>query len=265
MKKVLSLSVLGAAAAVFCLAMNVGLAQDSVVVSDPMVAPSEVMPACAATADPSCAAADATCDPCADACGECYNGCGYGYGCGYGVGYGCGAGLLSVVHGAAEIALTPVHWVAGLLSCGTYGDCGCAPLPCRTYRDPCDQCGNWVGGAGCSSCGTDMIESAAPIDQGVSMQTNPEQSDYINFSKVETIGQKKMRQMKAPAEQIEEIPQSYIYSEEVVNGAPKQVSNGKYPASRQGARVSQRVATRPTPARSVRTNNVKSQTNNTNR
>lgn len=93
------------------------------------------------------------CNPCAGVCDGVYNGCGYGYGCGFCIGNGCCAGLFGLVGGAVQLALTPVHWVAGLLSCGTYGDCGCAPLPYRVYRDPCDNCGNWIGGGDCSGCG----------------------------------------------------------------------------------------------------------------
>lgn len=94
------------------------------------------------------------CNPCAGVCDGVYNGCGYGYGCGFCVGNGCFAGLFGLVGGAVQLALTPVHWVAGLLSCGTYGDCGCAPLPYRVYRDPCDNCGNWIGGGQCGGCAT---------------------------------------------------------------------------------------------------------------
>ena len=94
------------------------------------------------------------CNPCAGVCDGAYNGCGYGYGCGFCVGNGCFAGLFGLVGGAVQLALTPVHWVAGLLSCGTYGDCGCAPLPYRVYRDPCDNCGNWIGGGQCGGCAT---------------------------------------------------------------------------------------------------------------
>ena len=94
------------------------------------------------------------CNPCAGVCDGVYNGCGYGYGCGFCVGNGCFAGVVGLVGGAVQLALTPVHWVAGLLSCGTYGDCGCAPLPYRVYRDPCDNCGNWIGGGECGGCAT---------------------------------------------------------------------------------------------------------------
>ncbi|MDO5552580.1 MAG: hypothetical protein Q4G68_02345 [Planctomycetia bacterium] len=91
-----------------------------------------------------------------DAC--CDTGCSTGC-CGVSTGCGgdCFSGVGALVKGAAEVALTPVEWVASLLSCGTYADCGCAPAPRRTYCDPCDRCGNWVGceqcgGVGCSAC-----------------------------------------------------------------------------------------------------------------
>lgn len=269
MKKMMSFGLSQAALAVFCLAMTASFAQESIVPADPTAAPIADMTAVAA-ADPSC-------DPCADACGECYNGVGYGYGCGYGVGYGCGTGLLSVVHGAAEIALTPVHWVAGLLSCGTYGDCGCAPLPCRTYRDPCDNCGNWVGGgdcgycggSGCSSCGGEQsapAESMMPIEQTLPDQTRlNNNSDYLDYSKVETLGQRKARQMKAAASAAEEIPGAYIYTEEAVKGAQRPAVKAPTVASRPVARTAQRPAVRPQTNRPANVNGRSVQANSVNR
>lgn len=60
--------------------------------------------------------------------------------CGY---YGCG--VFPFIKDVAETALSPVYFVASLFSAGVYPGCGCAPRYQRVYRDPCDQCGNWVG------------------------------------------------------------------------------------------------------------------------
>lgn len=56
-----------------------------------------------------------------------------------------GCGLFPFVRDVAQTALSPVYFVASLFSAGVYPDCGCAPPYRRVYRDPCDQCGNWVG------------------------------------------------------------------------------------------------------------------------
>ncbi len=92
-------------------------------------------------------------------CSTCGGGSGTVYNTAYGMGCGDSCfGIMPLVKDVAQVAFTPVHWVASLLSCGTYGDCGCVPIPYRTPCDPCDQCGNWsgcgtCGGAGCASCG----------------------------------------------------------------------------------------------------------------
>lgn len=261
MKKTISFGLLQTALAIFCLTMTAGFAQEPTVPAPPEAPIADMT---------SVSAADPACDPCANTCSECYNGIGYGYGCGYGVGYGCGAGILSAVHGAAEIALTPVHWVAGLLSCGTYGDCGCASLPCRTYRDPCDNCGNWVGG--CNDCGpagytsygvetTVPVESTTPVEQALPDQTKLNNTDYLDYSKIETIGQRKARQMKAA----EEIPGAYIYTEEAVKGAQRPVVKAPTVASRPVARIAQRSAARPQNHPPVNVNGRAVQVNSANR
>lgn len=174
-----------------------------------------------------CGDSAGVCDPCADSCyADCYGGycggCGVYGGCGM---YG-GCGLFPFVKDVASVALTPVHWVAGLLSCGTWADCGCAPLPCRTYSDPCDICGNWVGcdycgGAGCSACANTGKLAAAGAQNAASGRTD---SDYLNYNNVETIHQRKARAVQQMATQA--VPSngsakapSYQYNEEVIEGA----------------------------------------------
>ena len=170
---------------------------------------------CGGAAD--CGFSADVCAPCADSCyADCYGGC-YG-GCGM---YG-GCGLLPFVKDVATVALTPVHWVAGLLSCGTWADCGCAPLPCRTYSNPCDACGNWVGcdycgGAGCSAC-ANTGNVAAPAQNGSAVDPS---SDYLNYNNVETIHQRKARsaqEMMSNAAPQNNSP-TYQYNENLIEGA----------------------------------------------
>lgn len=117
-----------------------------------------VAPACEPVCDVPPAACEPTCDvaPCEPSCGPsfgCEPYCGPGYG-GYG-GFGCCVpccvpccDLASLVGGALNVATAPFHWAAAMLTEGIYPDCGCAPRPPRTNCDPCDICGNFVGGCG---------------------------------------------------------------------------------------------------------------------
>ena len=44
--------------------------------------------------------------------------------------------------------MSKVGKAAAMLTEGIYPDCGCAPRPPKTNCDPCDMCGNFVGGCG---------------------------------------------------------------------------------------------------------------------
>ena len=112
-----------------------------------------VAPACEPVCDVPPAACEPTCDvaPCEPSCGPAfgcdpYCGPGYGY-CGFG---GCAPcyDLAALVGGARDVATAPFHWAAAMLTEGIYPDCGCAPRPPKTNCDPCDICGNFVGGCG---------------------------------------------------------------------------------------------------------------------
>ncbi|MDO4585888.1 MAG: hypothetical protein Q4C95_01175 [Planctomycetia bacterium] len=140
-------------------------------------------------------------DPCLDACNvncidPCYSDCGYN-----------SNGVFPLISDIANVALTPVHWVANLLTFGTYPDCGCAPKPKRAYCDPCDGCGNWVGcdycgGQGCSSC-----SGAFDYNNGINYA-----GDQIMTSDFEN-GAIENQQISAPQDQLqnyEEIPSNVI-------------------------------------------------------
>lgn len=105
-------------------------------------------PVCAPVCDVPPAACAPTCDvppaPCAPTCDPYY-----GAGCGYG-GFGCYPcyDLAAFVGGVLDVATAPFHWAASMLTEGIYPDCGCAPRPPKTNCDPCDICGNFVGGCG---------------------------------------------------------------------------------------------------------------------
>ncbi len=110
-------------------------------------------PVCAPVCDVPPAACEPTCDvaPCEPSCGPAlgcdpYCGPGYGY-CGFG---GCAPcyDLAALVGGALDVATAPFHWAAAMLTEGIYPDCGCAPRPPKINCDPCDMCGNFVGGCG---------------------------------------------------------------------------------------------------------------------
>ena len=178
--------------------------------------------------DIDCGGSADLCDPCAPACSVgCYGDCvGYG-GCGmYG---GCGLGIFPFVQDVASVALTPVHWVASLLSCNTWADCGCAPLPCRSYCDPCDTCGNWVGceycgGAGCTACAGEQNFGKWNGVSGANETMLGAKSDYLNYNNVETIHQRKTRLAhQTPAQGSTQgstqVPRQYQYSEEILEGA----------------------------------------------
>lgn len=96
-----------------------------------------VAPVCEPVCDVPPAACAPTCDP--------YCGPGYGY-----CGFGCAPcyDLAAFVGGVLDVATAPFHWAASMLTEGIYPDCGCAPRPPKTNCDPCDICGNFVGGCG---------------------------------------------------------------------------------------------------------------------
>ncbi len=182
--------------------------------------------ACDATCgyDVGCGGCDVGCGGCDISCGGCDVGCGAGYcgfGCGpyYGTGYGYGLGYCvgecGCLEGIFNVVLTPVHWVAGLLSCGSYGDCGCAPLSYHPYCNPCDSCGNWVGGADCSSygcydCYGDGSYSAMPSNNYGNYGAMPYNSNGFDFGKVEPVGGRNPN----PAPQFASVPQrGYRYTE----------------------------------------------------
>ena len=113
-----------------------------------------VAPACEpVSCEPTCDVMP--CEPtCAPSCGPAYGcepSCGYGYGYG---GFCCNpcydvaAFVGGALGGAVNVATAPFHWAAAMLTEGIYPDCGCAPRPPKTNCDPCDMCGNFVGGCG---------------------------------------------------------------------------------------------------------------------
>lgn len=113
----------------------------------------ELPPVCEPVA-PACepVSCEPTCDvmPCEPTCGptfDCEPACGYGYGYG---GFCCNPcyDVAALVGGALDVATAPFHWAAAMLTEGIYPDCGCAPRPPKTNCDPCDMCGNFVGGCG---------------------------------------------------------------------------------------------------------------------
>lgn len=107
-----------------------------------------VAPACEPVCELPPAACEPTCDVpptcgpaigCEPYCGPCY---GYGGFCAP-----C-CDLAAIVGGALDVATAPFHWAAAMLTEGIYPNCGCAPRPPKTNCDPCDVCGNFVGGCG---------------------------------------------------------------------------------------------------------------------
>ncbi len=261
-----------------------------------------------------------------ESCGaDCYQGCDVGCGGGYGdvccgdaceVGYcgGCcggGCGILPFLSEVVSVALTPVHWVASLFSCGTFADCGCAPPYEQPYSDPCDCCGNYVGDGYCdyyngfnggynsdpngygydyysknqpakdyqSSAMESKYASAAnsQYNQRFNRYANPslnnkpinENSDYLNYSKIETLGQKKMRREREVMVRMQQAPNStmkmnpnpqIVYSEQPIrtarpmtNGAPagKAVSGGAIAVAGNPSNRNYRSAMTPNP-RTVR-------------
>ena len=118
-----------------------------------------VAPACEPVCAPVCDGPPAACEPtCALPPAPCEPSCGPSFGCApyCGPGYGyCGFGgcapcydLAALVGGALDVATAPFPWAAAMLTEGIYPDCGCAPRPPKTNCDPCDICGNFVGGCG---------------------------------------------------------------------------------------------------------------------
>ncbi|MBR4832892.1 MAG: hypothetical protein IKU86_00970 [Thermoguttaceae bacterium] len=111
-----------------------------------------VAPACEPVCDVPPTACEPTCDvppTCGPALGCApYCDSGYGYGCGYGGFCNPCYDVAAIVGGALDVATAPFHWAAAMLTEGIYPDCGCAPRPPKTNCDPCDMCGNFVGGCG---------------------------------------------------------------------------------------------------------------------
>ena len=87
------------------------------------------------TCAPTCAIPEPTCAP------TCEPSCGLGLGCGP-----CDNGILSLIDGAVRVATAPLRMIACGLSDGIYPDCGCAPRPPKTDCNPCNICGDYVGG-----------------------------------------------------------------------------------------------------------------------
>ncbi len=112
----------------------------------------ELPPVCEPVCDVPPTACEPTCDvppTCGPAIGcDSYCEPGYGYGCGYGDFCNPCYDVAAIVGGALDVATAPFHWAAAMLTEGIYPDCGCAPRPPKTNCDPCDICGNFVGGCG---------------------------------------------------------------------------------------------------------------------
>lgn len=96
-------------------------------------------------------------------------------GCGYygGISGDCGGyyggvcvpfcDVSQLVGGVLNVATTPFHWVASMLTDGIYDGCGCAPAPARTPCNPCDICGNYVGGCN-DYCETPYYGNGGTVD-----------------------------------------------------------------------------------------------------
>jgi len=136
----------------------------------------------------------------------CYNTC-----CTAGCG-DCGCGVFGMVGEIVGVALTPVEWVASMLTDGIYTDCGCAPYPERTYCDPCDCCGNWVGGcnycggSGCNVCGGCYNTGSNGYGYG---NTGYSSGEYANRYYRRNI----QNTMQADQGYYEELPDEVIYSD----------------------------------------------------
>jgi hypothetical protein len=107
--------------------------------------------ACDATCDvpsvsyaPTCEAP--SCEPTCDV--------GYGSSVDCGVGYygdscyndACYPDLCGLITGVLNVAASPFKWVYCELTNGIYPDCGCAPRPEKQACNPCNICGDYVGG-----------------------------------------------------------------------------------------------------------------------
>ena len=133
--------------------------------------------ACAPSCDlpaPTCEAPSCdvpSCEPSCDVgCGG-YSGsyCGAGY-CG-GYGEGCCLDLGGVLAGALNAAISPFRWIYCEFTDGVFPDCGCAPYPEKTPCNPCNSCGDYVGGCN-DNCET-YPGSYCPQSQGAYVDSYP--------------------------------------------------------------------------------------------
>lgn len=206
-------------------------------------------------------------DGCGDYCDICYGGC---------------CGVSGIFSGIASVVATPFHWIADLFTCGTFADCGCAPPYEECYSDPCDCCGNYVGDGTCGGnpyygyqgyyAATGQpnpdVQYAANGRQNpaaVQNRQNPnlnaynstevnESADYLNYDKIETIGQKKIRHGSTQAARsMKHVPQArngYMYQEKVVQIQPN-VKNAQPVPSVETNRIPQKTAMAPVFSRQV--------------
>ncbi len=98
---------------------------------------------CGVPCEPGC---DVGCDSCDTGGGDCDVSCGQTYGA-------CATGCAPHC-----CLLNPLHWVGGLFHSACRCDSGCGEIYWGGWWgdppgcDPCDPCGNWVGGCGCGGC-----------------------------------------------------------------------------------------------------------------
>ena len=134
-------------------------------------APSCDVPTCGA---PSC---EATCDV------------GYetGY-CGTDCCNSCCVDLCGFITGTLNAVASPFKWILCGFTDGLYPDCGCAPVPKEEPCNPCNICGDYVGGCGdscfsggCSDCnnyaGQTAFYASQPQDAYASSVYDVEQYD----------------------------------------------------------------------------------------
>lgn len=70
-------------------------------------------------------------------------------------------GVCNLVDDVARVAVSPFRWIAGAFTEGIYPDCGCAPRPPKTNCNPCNICGDYVGGCNDGSCGANYCNPCA--------------------------------------------------------------------------------------------------------
>ena len=100
-------------------------------------APTCAAPSCDVSCAPSCAPTGEYCSPYANSYG----------------------GVCNLVDDVARVAVAPFRWVAGAFTEGIYPDCGCAPRPPKTNCNPCNICGDYVGGCNDGACGSNYCQN----------------------------------------------------------------------------------------------------------